>query len=342
MFCAFAIRGLLTDPPTETDLDYELLQKQNAALSASIIAFLKKNPDFKALAKVETQAIIDRDNQDAEKLQQGIQFAIDKKVIPGHVDVEPISKIDVVGKSPQDVTRAILAKLGPAAHEGCIMTLQGLSGTGKGTTVAQLKETLPKAVTWSNGNMFRSLTLLCATYAEQHGCALQDTLTPELLARFTKMLSFGKFGPDGHFDTRINGLGIDTTVSQVQNTLLKSPKVSRNIPTVAAYTQGEVINFVQNCLDQMAAEGCTVLLEGREQTLNYIRTPHRFELHLSDHQIIGERRLAQRIGATALKNLNDKLAARPQKQGVPRHQVQRYVTESLYSILAESEQQNKQ
>ena len=32
---------------------------------------------------------------------------------------------------------------------GCVMTLQGLSGTGKGTTVDKLKEKLPNAQTWS-------------------------------------------------------------------------------------------------------------------------------------------------------------------------------------------------
>ena len=55
------------------------------------------------------------------------------------------------------------------------------------------------------------------------------------------MLSFGKF--NGKFDTKIFGLGLDLLVSEVQNTVLKEPKVSKNIPTVAEVTQGEVINF---------------------------------------------------------------------------------------------------
>ena len=36
------------------------------------------------------------------------------------------------------------------ASRGCVMTLQGLSGTGKGTTVDKLKEKLPNAQTWSD------------------------------------------------------------------------------------------------------------------------------------------------------------------------------------------------
>ena len=50
---------------------------------------------------------------------------------------------------------------------------------------------------------------------------------------------------------------------------------------------GEVINFVKDALNQMAADGISVLVEGRAQTLNYIRTPHRFELVLGDELLIG-------------------------------------------------------
>jgi hypothetical protein len=45
------------------------------------------------------------------------------------------------------------------------------------------------------------------------------------------------------------------------------------------------------------------LLEGREQTVNYVRTPHRFTLILSDESLIGKRRAAQRLGAAALAEL---------------------------------------
>ena len=41
--------------------------------------------------------------------------------------------------------------------------LQGLSGTGKGTTVSKLQAALPRAVSWSNGNVFRALTLLAVS-----------------------------------------------------------------------------------------------------------------------------------------------------------------------------------
>ena len=136
----------------------------------------------------------------------------------------------------------------------------------------------------------------------QNGCDgfdAEKSLTPENLASFVKMLEFGKF--DGKFDTKIEGLGLKLMVSEVQNTELKGPKVSSNIPTVAKVTQGEVINFAAGAVKIMEEAGEIVLLEGREQTVNYVRTPFRFTLTMSDPTLIGMRRAAQRIGAEAIK-----------------------------------------
>merc|ERR1719199_2252563 len=112
-----------------------------------------------------------------------------------------------------------------------------------------------------------------------------------------KCLSFGKI--DGKFDTAIKGYGLDLKVSEVANTVLKEPKVGKNIPTVAKLTQGEVVKFAGGAADQMRADGMNVLMEGRAQTLNYVRTPHRFELTLPDPIIIGQRRAAQRMMGSA-------------------------------------------
>ena len=76
-----------------------------------------------------------------------------------------------------------------------------------------------------------------------------------------------------------------------------------SIPTVAQWTQGEVVRFAGEAADKMRAAGCTVLVEGREQTLNHLRTPYRFELTLSDPTIIGVRRAAQRMMGEAKKAL---------------------------------------
>ena len=86
------------------------------------------------------------------------------------------------------------------------MVFQGLSGTGKGTTVEALKKKLPRAITWSNGNVFRSLTLLALSYCEQKGIPFsQAALTPQVLQTLVGCLTFGKL--NGEFDIQIHGFG---------------------------------------------------------------------------------------------------------------------------------------
>jgi len=286
---------------TMPTITWEVLEKQNSETTASIIGLYESNNDFKQLSKRLCKEIIARDTEDGDKLQKGIQLALDKGVLPKDNEVEPTTKVSVTGKTADTVADEIIAALGEAPSKGCVMTLQGLSGTGKGTTVAKLKEKLPKAQTWSNGNVFRSLTLLAVTDASEQNKALQDMLTPENLDSYVKMLEFDKFSDK--FDVKIEGLGLKHFVSEVEKTVLKDSNVAKNIPTVAEVTQGEVINFVQGALSKMAADGVNVLLEGREQTLNYIRTPHRFELVLDDPSVIGMRQAALQMGAKAYDQL---------------------------------------
>jgi len=209
--------------------------------------------------------------------------------------------------------------------------------------VATVKDKLEKednkqVVCWSNGNIFRSVTLLAVTWCEQQddcqGFDPAKALTKENLASFVGMLEFGKVRRcdvllvtnitalyalctilsrlyhtliqfNGKFDTRICGLGLDLLVSEVQNTELKVPKVSKNIPTVAEVTQGEVVLFASDAVKTLGENGIFVLLEGREQTVNYIRTPLRFTLTLSDMSLIGKRRAAQRLAAGALSEVKE-------------------------------------
>lgn len=67
--------------------------------------------------------------------------------------------------------------------------------------MATLKDKLEKednkqVVCWSNGNIFRSVTLLAVTWCEQqddcHGFDPAKALTKENLASFVGMLEFGK------------------------------------------------------------------------------------------------------------------------------------------------------
>ena len=291
---------------------YSLLKTQNADTSNALIEELKTSDAFAAFSKSEGDLIIGRDAEDAEKLQVGIDYAKDKGVIDPDFVPEPYVTIDVLGKSPDDVSDEIIGFVNESKQEGSgsVIVLCGLSGTGKGTTVTKLSDKLAadrQVVCWSNGNIFRSVTLLAATWCEQQadcdGFDAKKALTKENLASFMTMLSFDKF--DGKFDTRINGLGIDVLVSDVQNTMLKESKVAKNIPTVAEVTQGEVITFAAEAINIMSADGVSILLEGREQTVNYVLTPLRFILTLSDETLIGKRRAAQRLMAAALASLEE-------------------------------------
>ena len=239
----------------------------------------------------------------------------------------PLVAVDVLGKSAEAVAATIMSKLGDASAAGCVLVLQGLSGTGKGTTVGKLEKLLPRCTSWSNGNVFRCLTLLAVTRCEREGIAFgPEVLTAPFLADLVRCLSFGKYGPGGAFDTKVEGYGLGFLVSEVQNTTLKDAKVGKNIPTVAKMTQGEVVMFAGKAAETMRSDGMNVLMEGRAQTLNYVRTPHRFELTLSAPIIIGQRRAAQRMMAKAL----EKLA--PVQSSVPESAIKAILGEAIKEL----------
>eukprot|EP00928_Gymnodinium_smaydae_P058518 TRINITY_DN4171_c0_g1_i1.p2 TRINITY_DN4171_c0_g1~~TRINITY_DN4171_c0_g1_i1.p2 ORF type:complete len:382 (+),score=128.80 TRINITY_DN4171_c0_g1_i1:59-1147(+) len=283
-------------------LTLEILKAQDDRTSGAIIEALKDDAVFQELSKKELDQIVARDAEDAEKLQIGVDEAIKKGVLPADLKPPEYTQIDVLGKTADQVADEIIAKL--PKEGGCVMILVGLSGTGKGTTVDKMKAKLANASTWSNGNCFRSLTLLAATHCEKEGKEFDGAcLTAENLNTWANMLEFNSF--DGKFDICIKGLGIDAKVSEIANTLLKEPKVAKNIPTVAKETQGEVVKFAGDAVKKMGEAGTVVLLEGREQTLNFIPSEYRFCLTMSDTTVIGARRAAQRIAAEANKNVKD-------------------------------------
>mmetsp|Transcript_39020 Transcript_39020/g.81657 ORF Transcript_39020/g.81657 Transcript_39020/m.81657 type:complete len:429 (-) Transcript_39020:249-1535(-) len=307
---SYSVSKTTTIFSTMPPITYEILSEQNATTTNAIIEHYSTSPEFTSLAKSEGDGILQRDDEDASKLQKGIDIAKDKGVLDPEFVPEEYIEVDVLGKSPEDVADEILGTVRKGGDGGGVVVLCGLSGTGKGTTVAKLKEKLEKedkkqVVCWSNGNIFRSVTLLAVTWCEQQedcdGFDPVKALTKENLASFMGMLEFGKF--NGKFDTKITGLGLNLLISEVQNTQLKSPKVSKNIPTVAEVTQGEVVLFASDAISKMGADGIFTLLEGREQTVNYVRTPLRFTLTLSDMSLIGKRRAAQRLAAGALKEV---------------------------------------
>lgn len=358
------------------------MREQSAATSSALIDHFRDNPSFLKLSDFEQKSTIQRDNEDGEKLQLGIDLAKSRGVIDPNYVPQPYMQIDVLGKSPEQVAQLILQTVedskqqGESSSAGFVIVLCGLSGTGKvceqrsvglvegfavlvshliktfhmlllkGTTVSILRQKMEQeqgktVVTWSNGNIFRAVTLLSVTWWEQQQPSSPDATTPALdpdqvltkenLASFMSMLSFGKHPTTGQYDTHIKGLGLDYYVSDVQNTLLKGPKVSSNIPTVAQFTQGEVILFAAQAIDTMVSneENLVVLLEGREQTVNYVRSPHRFTLVLSDESLIGKRRAAQRVMAEALQYLPEEPSSKESEE------VLQAVDKALQHVVAE-------
>mmetsp|Transcript_9513 Transcript_9513/g.10030 ORF Transcript_9513/g.10030 Transcript_9513/m.10030 type:complete len:338 (-) Transcript_9513:7-1020(-) len=289
-------------------LTQSILTAQNADTSTAIIEILNNDSNFIALSDFEGKLIYNRDLEDDTKLAAGIKIGIERGSLPADFQPEPYHVIDVLGKTPQDVVDVILNHVGENAQSGALIVLCGLSGTGKGTTAALLAKTLPHCVTWSNGNVFRSITLLAVTWCEVNGLSEFDAsraLSDDNIRSYMSMLSFEKV--NGEWDVIINGLGINTSVSQIQNTDLKSPKVSKNIPTVAQQTQGEVINFARDALEKMRLDGKNILLEGREQTVNYMPTPYRYTLTISDGTLVGKRRAAQRLAGVTLNIFKQRL-----------------------------------
>ena len=259
-------------------------------------------PGFQLLARAEAEAALLRDKEDQEKLATGVAEAVARGVLEERPQVEPVCRIQTEGKSIGAIAGEIRRKLGDAPESGCVLVLQGRSGTGKSTLAKYLQAVLPRSARWSNGNVFRALTLLALHHCQKSHKELGAQLTHELLQMLMSRLEFGKFRED--FDIKVSGLGNDDVlVSEIANTLLKEPEIGRFVPTVAAKTQGEVVNFAANAAQIMQAAGMSVLMEGRSQSLDYIRTPHRFELIMNDANIIGERRAAQRVIGAARAEL---------------------------------------
>lgn len=114
-------------------LTYAILSEQNATTTNAIIGHYASSSDFASLSESEGEGILRRDDEDASKLQRGIDIAKDKGVLdPDFVPEEYIS-IDVLGKSPGDVADEILGIVrgSEGGAGGGVVVLCGLSGTGK-------------------------------------------------------------------------------------------------------------------------------------------------------------------------------------------------------------------
>eukprot|EP00009_Paramoeba_aestuarina_P017627 CAMPEP_0201533234 /NCGR_PEP_ID=MMETSP0161_2-20130828/52522_1 /ASSEMBLY_ACC=CAM_ASM_000251 /TAXON_ID=180227 /ORGANISM="Neoparamoeba aestuarina, Strain SoJaBio B1-5/56/2" /LENGTH=310 /DNA_ID=CAMNT_0047937099 /DNA_START=87 /DNA_END=1016 /DNA_ORIENTATION=- len=287
---------------------------------------LRDDPSFHQLSILEGNSLMERDILDRDKLCDGIAYAVKKGILSPRQNLNEPQKIVIMGKTSDDICEEIIHKVSVTRNGngmGDVITLEGLSGTGKGTTVRKLAEKLPNTITWSNGNIFRCLTfcLLRDSIESTSEPTMEriqnaqidvDSLNPSIIEKCMQQLEF-IFQPehrDSHLLSDIRILPSHPSmnqilyVSEIQNTLLKYPNVSKHVPLVAERSQGEVILFTQRILRKITTErNWNVLIEGRRETLNYIETPHRFELVISADPphcpnillILGQRRAAQRV-----------------------------------------------
>jgi hypothetical protein len=118
-----------------TIISLSLLKQQNAKTSNALIDHWWKTSDiFAQLAKYKGDLTIQRDNEDAVKLEKGIDFAKNKGVIDPKYVPEPYVNLDALGKTPMIVADKMLAKVQANATtttsgEGSVIVLCGLSGT---------------------------------------------------------------------------------------------------------------------------------------------------------------------------------------------------------------------
>eukprot|EP01063_Lacrimia_lanifica_P022301 TRINITY_DN29944_c0_g1_i1.p1 TRINITY_DN29944_c0_g1~~TRINITY_DN29944_c0_g1_i1.p1 ORF type:complete len:379 (+),score=162.75 TRINITY_DN29944_c0_g1_i1:57-1193(+) len=290
--------------PQDDEVGYLLLKEQSSRTSNTMIQMLAADAYFVQLAAGEGEAIVKRDAQDDEKLWRGVNLSIERGVLERLDDKPEVTVIDVHGKSAAEITEFMISKL-PEDPKGCLIIIQGMSGTGKGTTTAALKAALNNTSTWSNGNVFRALTYLAAAYCQKHAWDLtekvEDVLAPENVAAFMSCLSFKKVDDAYDIYIKSDDLSIHAKVGDIQNTKLKEPVVAKNVPLVAEFTQGDVIKFATAAVAQMAEDGMNVVLEGRAATVQYFVTPFRYELVIEDTALLGQRRAAQRVMAGCLE-----------------------------------------
>ena len=115
-----------------------VVQAGDDTTSSAIISVFDGDETFLKFSKAEMDGIVARDAEDDEKLAAGIRMAIAKEVVPADPAVEPTAKIDVLGKTADQVAAEIVSCLGDAPSKGCVLVLQGLSGTGKGCVPLEL------------------------------------------------------------------------------------------------------------------------------------------------------------------------------------------------------------
>lgn len=283
----------------------EVLSRMDDKSSSLAIDLLGGHPHFERLSAKEAERLVRRDSEDVEKLERGIRLATEKGILDPLDGDKRYRKVSVLGKSADEVAREVMDFTEFSdSNDGELVVVDGLSGTGKGTTVSKLVQIMPNGISWSNGDVFRSLTYLFAMTCDDSGCdfneaVLNDGLLQDLVSRISIDMKAGEY------DILVKSGSQHEKVSEIRNTKLKAAAVAERIPTVAERSQGEVIRFASDSIGELRSRGKNVVCEGRKTTLNHLDTKNRFELHMDDIGLLGKRRAAQRVLAELSEGVAD-------------------------------------
>lgn len=92
----------LGDEEPNFQLTLETLKSSDASTTNALIGLLRNNETFINVAKADGDAILARDNEDAEKLVVGIKLAQAKGVLSTDAPT-PYTQIQVLRKTPRSV-----------------------------------------------------------------------------------------------------------------------------------------------------------------------------------------------------------------------------------------------
>ncbi|GMH83315.1 hypothetical protein TL16_g09558 [Triparma laevis f. inornata] len=250
------------------------LKAGGATASQAVISALDGYQPFIDFGAKEGLGIKTRDAEDGDMLEAGINLSLSTSVLsPSDKTTVPYTVVKVDNKTPQEVSEQILLSIQESSRDSSqlnigVITIVGFSGVGKGTTVSSLKTSLTSLRTdlnpdlvlcWSNGNIFRSLTVLTSLYMQQNNLSnVEETISGsksvELKKKLMDCLKFEINPLTSDFDTHIIGFGVDYWVKDIETTVLKGDLVKGKIPTVAKSTQGEVVKFVREAVRKLTEE----------------------------------------------------------------------------------------
>ncbi len=232
---------------------------------------MSKDKNETILEDVHKQ-LVDRDTADAKISIKNKQELIKK----GLKTISPKRKIVIdTGEifGVKNVVDIIFDKL---KKDDKIIAIEGLSGVGKSSTTLELKERL-SAVSFSFGEIFRYLCYL--EFIKEK----KDHINNLSKVNY-KIINKSLYLFDGE-DNITEGLFVQ----------LSNPTLVSMVPRTASMTQELVINFIADEIQKISlSEDLTILIEGRDYTLDFLPCDLRIELR-ADSIIRAKRRLKQKI-----------------------------------------------